>query len=618
MNKIFLLCTFLIGATLSGQDKPNIVIVMTDDQGYGDLSCHGNPIIKTPNIDKFYKNSLRLTNYHVDPTCAPTRSALMTGRYSARVGVWHTVQGRHLMREREITMANVLKDNGYAAGIFGKWHLGDAYPYRPEDRGFTHVVTHGAGGVGQTPDYWGNDYFNDTYYVNGKFVKFNGFCTDIWFTEAKKFMKQQIAKKKPFFTYITPNAPHGPMRAPQKYLDMYNKEELIKGKKQVAFYGMITNIDDNFGELRKFLQDEGVEDNTILIYTTDNGSSSGSALYNAGMTGAKNSNFDGGHRVPFIFQWPNGKLTGNRDINQLTAHMDILPTLIDMLSLKAPKIEFDGTSLTKIIKGDQSALRDRVLLVESQRVKDPEKWRNTAVMSDEWRLLNAKQLYNIRKDPAQKNNVAAQYPEVLQRLSAAYDARWVDLAKEHYLFSPLVIGAKEENPVTLTSHDQMVEKGLPKWNQPHIVSGGNHLAPWVVRVQSDGEYEISVRRWAAEADKGINEKYVAKKALGASKAFIKIADIDLVKEIPEGAKEVTFKVKLKTGQQELFTGFIKANDKRESNFYTYVLNKSMAQGDTKNWQSREGLGLPLAAPITVDYPEEILKWDKALNGKSKK
>ena len=609
MNKLVFLCIFALSPFLFAQDRPNIIIVMTDDQGYGDLGCHGHPLLKTPQIDEFYKDALRLTNYHVDPTCAPTRSALMTGRYSARVGVWHTVQGRHLLREREITMANILKDNGYATGIFGKWHLGDAYPYRPEDRGFTHVVTHGAGGVGQVPDYWGNDYFNDTYYVNGEFVKFEGFCTDVWFDEAKKFMKTQIAKKKPFFTYITPNAPHGPMRAPQKYLDMYNTTK-VKGTKVEAFFGMITNIDDNFGELRKFLKEEGVEDNTLLIYTTDNGSSSGVAVYNAGMTGAKNSNFDGGHRVPFIFTWPKGNLMGGRDIDQLTAHMDILPSFIEMFGLKAPKIDFDGTSLKKIIKGDQTALRDRVLLVESQRVKDPVKWRNTAVMSDQWRLLNAKQLYNIRKDPAQKNDVSGQHPEVKQRLLAAYDKRWEDLSSEHHIFSPLVIGAKEENPVTLTSHDQMVEKGLPKWNQPSVKGNSNHLAPWVVRVDSSGDYEISVRRWAAEADKGINEKYEAKAPMGVVKAFIKVDDIDLEKVIPEGAKEVTFKVKLKAGQKELFTGFIDAKGKRQSSFYAYVLNKSIAEGDTKGWQTREGLGLPLAAPITIDFPEQSLIFDK--------
>ena len=594
----------LIGLVSTAASQPNIIIVITDDQGYGDLSCHGNPYVKTPHIDKFYEDSVRLTNYHVDPTCAPTRSALMTGRYSARVGVWHTVQGRHLMRERETTMADILQDNGYATGIFGKWHLGDAYPYRPEDRGFTHVVSHGAGGVGQAPDYWGNDYFNDTYYVNGEFKKFEGFCSDVFFSEGIKFMKTNIDKKKPFMAYITTNAPHGPFRAPQKYLDMYNKIPALAGDVAVPFYGMITNIDDNFGTLRSFLKSEGVEDNTIVIYTTDNGSSAGSKFHNSGMRGGKGSNTDGGHRVPFIVRWPKGMIKGGKDVDQLTAHLDILPTFIDYLNLKSSKIDFDGTSLKALIQGDKNALRDRTLMVESQRIKDPDKWRNTAVMTDRWRLLNDSQLFDIRKDPAQQNNVAEQHPEVMQQLRATYDKMWASLAAEHAMFSPLVIGSEHENPVVLTSHDQMVETGLPCWSQGAVLKGKNKLAPWVVRVEHEGEYEISIRRWAAELDKGINDKYRAPQSLDAVKAFCEIGGQKLELMVPEGAKEVTFKLHLKPGQQNLVTGFEDSKGTKASAFYAYVLNKNLFKGQLQNWQTREGLGLPQTAEYVMDYPAE--------------
>ncbi len=199
--------------------RPNIILVMTDDQGYGDLGCHGNKIIKTPNLDKFYKQSVRLTNFHVDPTCSPTRSALMTGQYSARVGVWHTIMGRSLLRQGELTIADILRAAGYATGIFGKWHLGDNYPCRPQDRGFEEVFIHGGGGVGQTPDYWGNNYFDDTYWHNGKTKKVKGYCTDIWFDAAMKFMTKN--KKRPFFCYIPTNAAHGPYIVGEKYRNMY-------------------------------------------------------------------------------------------------------------------------------------------------------------------------------------------------------------------------------------------------------------------------------------------------------------------------------------------------------------------------------------------------------------
>ena len=206
--KLLIIYIFTLLINISWAQMPNIILVITDDQGFGDFGFSGNQHIKTPHIDKFRNNSILLDNFHVDPTCSPTRAALLTGRYSNRTGVWHTVQGRNLLRKREITLPDILSNNGYKTGIFGKWHLGHNYPYRAQDRGFKHVVIHSAGGVGQAPDYWGNDYFDDTYIKNGIYEKFNGFCTDIWFDEAIKFIKEN--KNKPFFAYISTNAPHGP------------------------------------------------------------------------------------------------------------------------------------------------------------------------------------------------------------------------------------------------------------------------------------------------------------------------------------------------------------------------------------------------------------------------
>lgn len=357
MDAIVLVAVAGCGAVFAAQ-RPNVIVVITDDQGYGDLSFTGNPIVKTPQLDQFAEQSIRLTNYHVDPTCSPTRAALMTGRYSDRAGVWHTLMGRSLLRARETTMADVFEANHYATGFFGKWHLGDTYPFRPEDRGFQHVVMHGSGAIGQAADYWGNDYFNDTYYVNGKWTKFEGYCTDIWFSEARKFIQTCATKKKPFFIYLSTNAPHQPLRAPQKYLEMYLNNPGMEGHQEaIPFYGMISNIDDNFGVLRAFLKQEGLEENTILIFTTDNGSSKGSGIYNAGMKGGKGVAFEGGHRVPFFLRWPEGKLVGGAEVDQITAHLDLLPTFIDLLDLQAPSIEFDGTSLVDVLRGDKNKLR---------------------------------------------------------------------------------------------------------------------------------------------------------------------------------------------------------------------------------------------------------------------
>ena len=273
--------------------RPNVVFVLTDDQGYGDLGCTGNPDIQTPQIDEFYKEAVRLTDYHVAPLCAPTRGAIFTGRRPLRNGVWATCWGRSILHEGETTLAEVFRDNGYATGLFGKWHLGDNYPYRPQDRGFTEVVAHKGGGVGQTPDFWGNNYFDDSYYQNGKLTRYEGYCTDVWFDAAERFIESHLDE--PFFACITTNAPHEPYLVEEKYAAPYRENENIV---HPEFYGMISNIDLNFGRLRKKLSDWGIEDNTVLIFMTDNGTSGGCEIdgnehvlrgYNAGMRGMKTS-----------------------------------------------------------------------------------------------------------------------------------------------------------------------------------------------------------------------------------------------------------------------------------------------------------------------------------------
>ncbi|MHC4485640.1 MAG: arylsulfatase [Planctomycetota bacterium] len=383
------------GLKPKGGKRPNVVLVMTDDQGYGDLGCHGNPIIQTPNLDKLYMQSVRLTDFHVGPTCSPTRAALMTGHYCNRTGVWHTVMGRSLLRKDEVTMGDVFSGAGYPTGIFGKWHLGDNYPFRPQDRGFGEVLIHGGGGVGNTPDYWGNDYFDDTYLHNGRRKEFRGYCTDVWFNVAMKFMEAN--KDRPFFCYIPTNAPHSPYNVADEYIKPY----LDKGlpERQARFYGMVTNIDDNMARLMHRLGELDLEENTILIFMTDNGTSGGS--YSAGMRGKKGSEYDGGHRVPCFIRWPRGGLTGPGDIDRLTAHVDILPTLIELCGLKSPRgVKLDGDSLVPLLMGRDGSWPDRTLITDSQRIEHPEKWRKSAVMTDRWRLVNGTELLPLLKNCA--------------------------------------------------------------------------------------------------------------------------------------------------------------------------------------------------------------------------
>ena len=603
-----LVLVLLIGmAAVSGfaeSAKPNVIIVMTDDQGYGDLGFTGNGMVKTPVIDKLRGQGTLLNNFHVDPTCAPSRAALMTGRYSDRVGVWHTVQGRNMLRRREVTMADVFGNNGYATGIFGKWHLGDCYPYRPEDRGFQQAVYHRGGGVSQAPDYWGNDYFDDTYIVNGKPQRFEGFCTDIWFSECMKFIKAN--ESRPFFAYLVPNAPHGPFYCPGKYAKPYEGNPKVP---HPEVYGMIENIDDNMALLLAFLDREKLADNTILIFMTDNGTGGGlkrgrddwkdnGVGFDGNMRGKKGSPYEGGHRVPFIIRWPNGRIGAGRSIEELTAHIDVLPTLIDLCGLKAPDVRFDGTSLRKLLYKSDQPWPQRALVVESQRVVDPVKWRQCSVMEGPWRLVDGKELYDLEKDGKQTVDVAGQHPEVVERLRGKYEGFWDDVSREHGLTSYIVVGSDHAPITRLSSHDWLIDQ-LPAWDQKHIVNGEVAVeAKWAIEVERGGTYEISLRRWPVEVDKGINDGTYGK-AFNYKQARLRIGGVDETMDIPEGTKEVTFKVNLKKGVTELSPLFISPN-LSATPYYAYVTHKPFP-----GWQTPKGMGVPVYDPGYGRRPPQL-------------
>jgi arylsulfatase A-like enzyme len=455
------------------EKKPNVILIMTDDQGYGDLSCHGSNDVSTPALDRLYSESVRLTDFHVSPTCAPTRASLLTGRYCNDTGVWHTVMGRSLLRSDELTLADVFTSHGYITGIFGKWHLGDNYPYRPQDRGFQEVVIHGGGGVGQTPDYWGNDYQDDSYWVNGKPEKFEGYCTDVWFNQAMEFIEKN--KEKPFFCYIPTNAPHGPFIAPEPY---------------EGFFGMIKNIDDNMDRLLNRLDQLQLTENTILIFMTDNGTAAGSL---AGMRGKKSSPYDGGHRVPFFIRWPNGDLVGGKDVKELTAHIDVLPTLVDLCGLKKPDGPvIHGKSLVPLLYSKE-AWKERTIVVDSQRIEYPEKWRSSAVMTNQWRLVNGKELYDIKVDPGQEKDISVQNPDIVKELRAEYEKWWQQTSSRFDEYCTIVLGSDKANPVTLTCHDWHGGGGIP-WNQQYIRQGLQTNGFWAVKIVNAGTYQFEFRR----------------------------------------------------------------------------------------------------------------------------
>jgi len=554
-------------ASTNEKRVPNVILVVTDDQGYGDLGCHGNPILRTPHLDALYQQSVRLTDFHVGPTCAPTRASLMTGRYCNRTGVWHTVMGRSLLRRDEVTMADVFAAGGYRTGIFGKWHLGDNYPFRPQDRGFQEALVHGGGGVGQTPDFWGNDYFDDTYWHNGAPEKHSGYCTDIWFDGAMRFIEAN--RDRPFFAYLATNAPHGPYNVARRYSDAYRDKEAPNAD----FYGMIANIDENMSRLLDRLKTLDLEANTILIFLTDNGTAAGFQRgkgFNAGMRGTKGSEYDGGHRVPCFVRWPAGGLVGGRDVTRLTAHIDLLPTLIEMCGLpKPPGVTFDGTSVLSLLKGQAGAWADRVLVTDSQRIEHPEKWRQSAVMTDRWRLVNGRGLYDIHADPGQENDIAGAHPEVVQGLRDAYEKWWADVSQRFDEYCEIVLGSDQENPVRLTCHDWH-GGDLPPWNQTHVLNGEPKNGFWAVEVARAGEYEISLRRWPLEVDRPIHSAIPGGRAIQAARARLTVGEIDVEKTVPDGAREVTFLVRLKPGKTRLQTWLTAEDGTSRGAYFVYV------------------------------------------------
>jgi len=599
--------------------QPNVILVMTDDQGYGDICANGSPYLKTPNLDQLYKESTRLTNFHSDPSCSPTRAALMTGQYSARSGVWHTTGGRYMLDQTKITMADVFKINGYKTGIFGKWHLGENYPFRPQDRGFEESVVFVGGGVGASSDYWGNDYFDDTYFHNGKPQKYKGYCDKVWFDEAISFIR--INKQQPFFCYLPTNIPHAPLRVNKKYSDPYRTTYNIS-ERLADYYGMIAEFDEELGRLMKEIRQLGLEENTILVFMSDNGPCpwfGGVKInndgfleegYSAGMRGGKIWGYDNAHRVPCFVRWPGGGVKQGKDLNDLTAHFDLLPTFIDACGLENPVQEkFDGVSLLPILTTEKVKGPDRTIIVQNQRVDFAVKYKEYQVLTDRWRLVNSYkkeledmeefnngktetqapplfmkedqyELYDILADPGQRNNMAGQFPEIVKELNHYYEDWWDSVSKNFDQYNNIIIGSAKANP-TLLDGQSAHEKG--------------NLRVWAIEVERDGKYKIEIARWPKEANKRISENRMGKTVFTFSKASLQVGNVWNEMQVNDANKVATFYVDLKAGKTRLQAFFSTDSVKQKLNA-EYVYVERIGSADSKKLKTYHSAS-----------PDELLK-----------
>lgn len=507
--KLFIFPAAVIALTNCNRiSSPNVLLIITDDQGYGDLSYTGNPHINTSNIDRLAGESIRFNNFYVCPVSAPTRSSLMTGRYSLRTGVHDTYNGGAIMASNEITIAEVLKKKGYRTGIFGKWHLGDNFPCRPTDQGFDESLVHQGGGMGQPGDFTtfvkgDSSYFDPVLWHNGKQQSYEGYCSDIFVGEAIDFISR--SKDEPFFCYLAFNAPHTPLQVPEKYYSMFkdidpsagfendnrpftpmnenNKEDARK------VYAMVKNIDDNIGKILQKLDELELATNTVVIFMTDNGPQQ--TRYNAGMRGLKSSVFRGGVRVPFFIRYP--QLNANpTDINTTAANIDIMPTLAELCDTRVPSDrKIDGKSLVPLMKGKDVEWKERTLFFYWTR-KYPELYNNIALLKGRYKLaghtdydtdISGFELFDMEQDPFEQNNIIRDNISIATSLKEELDKYYQELVSSPNLTDPqrIIIGNENENPVCLNRNDAEGDRGI--WTQEEV------FGKWRVTIK-EGTYNI--------------------------------------------------------------------------------------------------------------------------------
>ena len=508
---------FLLLALLStaAADRPNIVLIMSDDQGGADYGFLGNELIRTPHLDAMRGRGGLMTRFYVSPVCAPTRASLMTGRYNYRTRCIDTYIGRAMMDTQEVTIAECLRDAGYRTGIYGKWHLGDNYPLRPMDQGFDDSLVHRGGGIGQPSDPIGAEgkYTNPVLIRNGQETAMQGYCTDIYFDAAMDFIDASVKADRSFFTYVATNAPHGPFHdVPPALYEEYSKVDfspIIVGKlndkrrksendKLARIAAMITNIDDNVGRLFDRLDSLGVAENTIVIYMNDNGPNT--MRYVGNMRGMKTHVDDGGIRSPLIVHWPAAVKAGMAS-DVMCAHIDVMPTLLDACGVELPTDrKIDGQSLLPLLTGNATEAPVRQFVFQSHRGDEPQAFHHFALHEHPWKLVHPSgfgreqmngpaklELYNLQDDPRQQKDLSTERADVAERLKTSYDQWFRDVSTtraDNYAPPRIVVGTDHEPETVLTRQDWRHKKG-GAW-------AGNSNGFWLLNAPAATSFDVEL------------------------------------------------------------------------------------------------------------------------------
>lgn len=541
-----------IQSNIIAQSKPNIIIMLTDDQGYGDVGFHGNPYLDTPNMESIAAQGIEMTHFYSYPNCSPTRAALLTGRYPYRTGVVGVTQVDHLMNASEVTLAEILTANGYETGIFGKWHLGDNYPMRPTDQGFQEALVHKGGGIGQAAGPPDNSYFDPILEHNNVPKKYRGYCDNIFTDAALEFIETNIDQ--PFFLYLATNLPHFPLEVPDSLAEPYRKMGLHEDNART--YGMMASIDYNVGRILQKVKTLGIEKETMIMFLSDNGprhrrtkNDVYPGRWVSNLRGTKTSVYEGGIRVPFFVRWPQ-QLEAGQQISNVGTVIDILPTVLDAANINADTLQIDGQSLLPIWTGQDRKSEDRYFFTQMMVGPTAFKYMHFAVRGPQYKLVSPHddphhlvyqptddelketlanlELYDITNDPSERIDLSRQHPEIVNLMLDYYESWYDEVTQERDAkgIQRIYLGHQAQSEVVLSRFD---------WGGPRVVSK-NKLGYWRVHTEP-GLYQVTFDLANGDSD-GV--------------AHLKYQEIHLTKPVMAGQKQLTFeKVSLPGGTGNL-------------------------------------------------------------------